>query len=144
MKGPWTITVNKLPWSHEGTMSTNKKFTGVEQILTQGENQASGEWNFRYIWQNVYTENTMESEKNSEYWMYFPSTCAKNSKMLIIYSTNACHLYKTYGMSNIIILVMRIIILQAWITILSCLLQTSRAIESIKFTDRSIYLLMSQ
>lgn len=45
----------------------NKKFTGVEQILAQGENQASGEWNFLYIWQNVYRENTMESEKNSEY-----------------------------------------------------------------------------
>lgn len=45
----------------------NKKFTGVEQILAQGENQTSGEWNFLYIWQNVYRENTMESEKNSEY-----------------------------------------------------------------------------
>lgn len=41
MKGPWTITVNKLPWSYEGTMSTNKKFTGVEQILTRGE---SSKW----------------------------------------------------------------------------------------------------
>ena len=58
----------------------NKKFTGVEQILAQGENQTSGEWNILYIWQNVYRENTMESEKNSEYRMYFPSTCAKSSK----------------------------------------------------------------
>lgn len=56
------------------------KCTGVEQILTQGENQPSGEWNFFYIWQNVYRENTMESEKNSKYRMYFPSTCAKSSK----------------------------------------------------------------
>lgn len=41
----------------------NKKCTGVEQILVQEENQTSGEWNFLYIWQNVYRENTMESEE---------------------------------------------------------------------------------
>lgn len=40
----------------------NQKCTGVEQILAQEENQTSGEWNFLYIWQNVYRENSMESE----------------------------------------------------------------------------------
>lgn len=42
------------------------KCTGVEQILPGAEDQASGEWNFLYIWQNVYTENIMGSKKENQ------------------------------------------------------------------------------
>lgn len=34
-------------------------------------------------------------------------------KILIIYCINACHMYKTYGRPNVIILLLRIIMLQA-------------------------------
>lgn len=44
----------------------NKKWAGVEQILPGAEDQASGEWNFLYIWQNVYTENIMGSKKENQ------------------------------------------------------------------------------
>lgn len=49
--------------------------------------------------------------KNSEYWMYFPSTCAKSSKNFDYLLYNACHLYKTDGRPKAIIL--NIIMLQA-------------------------------
>lgn len=106
----------------------NRKCTGAAQILAHRENQTSGEWNFLYIWQNVYRENTMESKKNSEYQMYFPSACAKSSKNFD-YLLHKCLSYvqnQTYGRPNMITLALRIIVLQAWTIILFCLFQSNK------------------
>lgn len=64
----------------------NKKCTGVEQIRAQEENRASGEWNFLYIWQNVYRENTVESEgKSQNTECIFQVPVPRVVKILIIY-----------------------------------------------------------
>lgn len=64
----------------------------------------------------------MKSEKNSEYWMYFPSTCAKSSKNFD-YLLHKCLSY-VQDLSQVWIL--RITMLQEGIIILSCLLQSNK------------------
>lgn len=75
----------------------NKKFTGVEQILAQGRIKQVVSGIFSTIGRMFIEKTPWKVRKIQNTEFIFQVPVPRVVKILIIYSINTCHMYKTYG-----------------------------------------------